>query len=178
MYGPGVRPPQPAGVTEVAYGSPKWEPSQGEDRHRRGIYTFQKRTAPFAFTTTFDGPTGEACIARREVSNSPLQALTLLNDPMFVEIAQALGRVALATGPDDTARLDALAVRLFSRPLEPDEAAALGGYLATQRRRLAAGELDATKLAGGEPAADVQERAAWTLVARALMNLDETIVKR
>ena len=69
-------------------------------------------------------------------------------------------------------------MRLLSRPLEPDEAAALGGYLATQRRRLAAGELDATKLAGGEPAADVQERAAWTLVARALMNLDETIVKR
>jgi hypothetical protein len=178
MYGPGVRPPQPAGVTEVAYGSPRWEPSQGEDRHRRGIYTFQKRTAPFAFTTTFDGPTGEACIARREVSNSPLQALTLLNDPMFVEIAQALGRVALATGPADTARLEALAVRLLSRRLEPDEAAALGEYLATQRRRLAAGELDAAKLAGGESDATVQERAAWTLVARALMNLDEAIVKR
>jgi len=178
MYGPGVRPPQPAGVTEVAYGSPKWEPSQGEDRHRRGIYTFQKRTAPFAFTTTFDGPTGEACIARREVSNSPLQALTLLNDPMFVEIAQALGRVALAAGPDDTSRLEALAVRLLSRRLEPDEGEAVAEYLATQRRRLAAGELDAARLAGGEPAADVQERAAWTLVARALMNLDETIVKR
>ena len=178
MDGPGVRPPQPAGVTEVAYGSPKWEASQGEDRYRRGIYTFQKRTAPFAFTTTFDGPTGEACIARREVSNSPLQALTLLNDPMFVEIAQALGRVALATGPADTARLEALAVRLLSRRLEPDEAAALGEYLATQRRRLAAGELDAAKLAGGESDATVQERAAWTLVARALMNLDEAIVKR
>jgi hypothetical protein len=178
MYGPGVRPPQPAGVTEVAYGSPKWEANQGEDRHRRSVYTFQKRTAPFAFTTTFDGPTGEACIARREISNSPLQALTLLNDPMFLEIAQALGRVAVAAGDDDAARLDALAERLFSRRLEPDEATPLLAYLTEQRRRLAAGELDATQLAGGEPDATAPERAAWTLVARALMNLDETIVKR
>ena len=178
MYGPGVRPPQPDGVTEVAYGAPRWEASQGEDRYRRGIYTFQKRTAPFAFTTTFDGPTGEACIARREVSNSPLQALTLLNDPMFVEIAQALGRRAAAAGPDDAGRLDQLARRLFSRSLEPEEAQALAAYLAEQRRRLAAGELDAAKLSGGAADTTVGERAAWTLVARALMNLDEAIVKR
>ena len=178
MDGPGVRPPQPDGVTEVAYGAPTWQPSEGEDRYRRGIYTFQKRTAPFAFTTTFDGPSGEACIARREVSNSPLQALTLLNDPMFVEIAQALGRLAATAGPDDAARFDLLARRLFSRSLEADEAALFADYLAEQRRRLAAGELDAAALAGGEPDADIQERAAWTLVARAAMNLDETIVKR
>jgi len=178
MYGPGVRPPQPAGVTEVAHGGLTWEASQGEDRYRRSVYTFQKRTAPFAFTTTFDGPTGEACIARRELSNSPLQALTLLNDPMFLEIAQALGRVALAAGPDDTARLDALATRLFSRSLTAQEAGLLGAYLAAQRQRLAAGELDAARLAGGEPDATAPERAAWTLVARALMNLDEAIVKR
>lgn len=178
MYGPGVRPPQPAGVTEVAYGAPTWEPSQGEDRYRRGIYTFQKRTAPFAFTTTFDGPTGEACIARREVSNSPLQALTLLNDPMFLEIAQALGRLAAAAGPDDASRFDLLARRLFSRRLAADEVPLLAEYLAEQRRRLAAGELDAAKLAGGEDDETVRERAAWTLVARALMNLDEAIVKR
>jgi hypothetical protein len=178
MYGPGVRPPQPEGVTEVAYGSPKWEVSQGEDRHRRSVYTFQKRTAPFAFTTTFDGPTGEACVARREVSNSPLQALTLLNDPMFLEVAQGLGRQAMVAGADDAARLDALAVRLFSRRLEADETPALADYLATQRQRLAAGKLDAAKLAGGENDATVQERAAWTLVARALMNVDEAIVKR
>jgi hypothetical protein len=178
MFGPGVRPPQPAGVTEVAYGSPAWNASQGEDRYRRSLYTFQKRTAPFAFTTTFDGPTGEACIARREVSNSPLQALTLLNDPMFLEIARALGRVALAAGPDDAARLDALATRLFSRSLDSNEIDLFAGYLAEQRRRLATGELDAIKLAGDEIDPQVQERAAWTLVARAMMNLDEAIVNR
>lgn len=178
MYGPGVRPPQPEGVTEVAYGSPKWESSKGEDRYRRSIYTFQKRTAPFAFTTTFDGPTGEACIPRRDISNSPLQALTLLNDPMFLEIAQALGWLVEATDADDTDRLNTLAVRLYSRPLDAEEQTLLQTYLAVQRKRLAAGELDAKKLAGHDAKAAAVERAAWTLVARAMMNLDEAIVKR
>ena len=177
MGGPGVRPPQPEGVTEVAYGSPKWPVSEGEDRHRRSIYTFQKRTAPFAMATTFDGPTGEACLVRREVSNSPLQALTLLNDPMFVEVARALGAAAMQAGPDDATRLEGLGRRLLSRGFDADETAALAAYLAAQRQRLAAGELDAAKLTG-EAGPDAAERAAWMLVARAAMNLDEAIVKR
>jgi hypothetical protein len=151
--------------------------SGGEDRYRRSIYIFQKRTAPFAMTTTFDGPTGEACVPRREVSNSALQALTLLNDPMFVEIAQALGRAVLAGGGDDAARLRDLGRRVLSRELAPEEASVLAAYLAEQRRRLAAGELDAPALAGGD-GAEAADRAAWTLVARAVMNLDEAIVKR
>jgi hypothetical protein len=177
MYGPGVRPPQPEGVTEVAYGNPKWLASTGDDRHRRSIYTFQKRTAPFAMTTTFDGPTGEACIARRDVSNSALQALTLLNDPMFVEVAQALGRGVMAAAPDDASRLRDLARRILSREFDAEEARDLGEYLDTQRRRIAAGEIDAATLAGGD-AADAAERAVWMLAARAVMNLDEAIVKR
>ena len=177
MGGPGVRPPQPEGVTEVAYGSPKWNVSKGEDRHRRSIYTFQKRTAPFAMATTFDGPTGEACLVRREVSNSPLQALTLLNDPMFVEVARALGAAAMQAGSDDATRLEDLGRRLLSRGFDADETAALAAYLAAQRQRLAAGELDAAKLTG-EAGPHAAERAAWMLVARAAMNLDEAIVKR
>ncbi len=182
MYGPGVRPPQPAGVTEVAYGKPKWAVSKGEDRHRRGIYTFRKRTAPFAFTTTFDGPSGEACIARREVSNSPLQALTLLNDPMFLDIARALGRQTVAAADADGQRLRELSRRLLSREFGPNESAALLSYLDTQRQRLAGGELDAaTLLDAAAPQANpdmLREEAAWMLVARAVMNLDEAIVKR
>jgi hypothetical protein len=185
MYGPGVRPPQPAGVTEVAYGAPGWSASEGEDRYRRSIYTFQKRTAPFAMTTTFDGPTGESCLPRRDVSNSPLQALTLLNDPMFLELAAALGRLAATMDGNDAARLEMLALRLLSRPLAEPEEAAILDYLARQRERLAAGELDATRLLAAAAAhhdaelADISfEDAAWMLVARALMNLDEAIVKR
>ena len=177
MYGPGVRPPQPAGVTEVAYGAPKWPVSGGEDRHRRSVYIYQKRTAPFAMTTTFDGPTGEVCVPRREVSNSALQALTLLNDPMFVEIAQALGQAVLAAGSDDATRLRELGRRVLSRDFDGEEQAALMAYVAEQRRRLAAGEIDAARIAGDD-SLDAAERAAWMLVARAVMNLDETIMKR
>ncbi|MCY3015782.1 MAG: PSD1 and planctomycete cytochrome C domain-containing protein [Planctomycetota bacterium] len=177
MYGPGVRPPQPAGVTETAYGGGAWEPSPGEDRHRRSLYTFQKRTAPFAFVTTFDGPSGDSCLARRDVSNSALQALTLMNDPMFVEVARALGAAALSGPGDDAARLDDLGRRVLSRPFAAGEREALLGFLRVQRERLAAGELDATKL-GGEGGGDPVDRAAWMLVARAVMNLDETVVKR
>ena len=184
MYGPGVRPPQPEGVTESAYGGAKWQASAGEDRFRRSIYTYQKRTAPFAFTTTFDGPSGEACIARREVSNSALQALTLLNDPMFVEVAQSLGKTALVGGGDDATRLRGLARRVLAREFDADELRAITDFLEAQRRRLAAGELDAAKLAGDSAAAsagsgaDAVELAAWMLTARAVMNLDEAVVKR
>ena len=183
MYGPGVRPLQPEGVTEVAYGKPTWQPSTGEDRHRRGIYTFRKRTAPFAFTTTFDGPSGEACIARRDISNSPLQALTLLNDPMFLEIARALGREVLAAADTDAGRLRELSRRLLSRELTAVEAEALAGYLDAQRQRLADGSLAATELMAVDDASasendSLREAAAWMLVARAVMNLDEAIVKR
>ena len=177
MEGPGVRPPQPEGVTEVAYGNPKWPASTGADRHRRSIYIFQKRTAPFAMTLTFDGPTGESCVARRDVSNSPLQALTLLNDPMFVEVARALGEAVMRAGPDDDARLADLGRRLLARPFDAEERGALAAFLDTCRRRLEAGELDAAKLVGDDRAG-VADRAAWMLVARAAMNLDEAIVKR
>ena len=129
-------------------------------------------------TTTFDGPTGEACIARREASNSALQALTLLNDPMFVEVAQALGRAVMAAGSDDAIRLRELARRVLSREVDADEARTLTGYLDEQRRRMAAGEIDATKLAGDDAGDNAGERAVWMLAARAVMNLDEAIVKR
>ncbi|MEM7315414.1 MAG: DUF1549 and DUF1553 domain-containing protein, partial [Planctomycetota bacterium] len=90
MYGPSVRPPQPVSVVKVAYGNPGWPVAKGEDRYRRSLYTFSKRTAPFAAYVLFDAPSGENCIARRDRSNTPLQALTLLNDKMYLEMAQAL----------------------------------------------------------------------------------------
>ena len=94
--GPSVFPPQPASVTtEGTYGSLAWNVSPGEDRLRRSLYTFAKRTSPYAMFMTFDGPSGEACIARREVTNTPLQALTMLNDTVFIEAAQSLGSANL-----------------------------------------------------------------------------------
>ncbi|MCG8651002.1 MAG: DUF1553 domain-containing protein, partial [Pirellulales bacterium] len=114
--GASVYPPQPASVTQIAYGSPKWNISTGGDRYRRSLYTFSKRTAPFAAFTTFDGPTGELCVARRQRSTTPLQALTLLNDAMYLEIARGLAKSAIAdVGSDATAKQ--IATRIFRRML-------------------------------------------------------------
>ena len=84
--GPSVRPPQPAGVSELTYaGSAKWVESKGEDRYRRGLYTHFQRTSPYPMLMTFDAPDSNVCVVRRERSNTPLQALTLLNDAAFFE---------------------------------------------------------------------------------------------
>ncbi len=168
--GPSVFPPQPPGVSELAYGDVPWPTDTGPNRYRRGLYTYAKRTSPYATAMLFDGPTGETCLARRERSNTPLQALTLLNDTVFVEAAQALGR--WAADQTDPAELEGEAVdsspapraslvaatdlrRLFSqilsRPAEADELAALEVFCHEQVRRLLAGELSAGELLGASP---------------------------
>jgi hypothetical protein len=177
MGGPGVFPPQPPTVTtEGTYGPMTWTPSTGEDRYRRSLYTFAKRTAPFALYNTFDAPTGEACVARREVSNTPLQALTLLNDAVFVECARAMGKSVAATNGSDAEKATALFRRCLTRPPGPDELTMLVDFAGRQRNRFAAGDLDAAKVAGlGED--DPLDRATWAAVARAVMNLDEAVTK-
>jgi hypothetical protein len=176
MFGPPVYPPQPAGVTDTAYGGGGWQVSAGEDRYRRALYTFAKRSAPFAAANTFDAPSGEECVARRDQSNTPLQSLTLLNDTSFVEAAQALGRQALTQPEDDDLRVTHLFRRCLTRPPRPSESATLLELLHDTRQRLERGELKAADIA---PTGDgsAAERAAWTVVARALLNLDETITK-
>lgn len=175
--GPSVFPPQPPGVsTEGAYGNLVWKVSEGADRYRRGLYTFSKRTAPYAMFTTFDGPSGEVCVARREVSNTPLQALTLLNDPVFLEAAQALGRRSAAEPGSVEARAAALFRRCVSREPGGDERSSLVQFYHSQKARFARKELDALAVAGPGPG-DTVERAAWTVLARAILNLDETVTK-
>ena len=159
---------------EVAYGSPKWQTSSGEDRYRRGLYTFSKRTAPYAMATTFDAPSGEACLARRETSNTPLQALTLLNDVVFIEAAEALGTSLAAQRAPVGERIALLFRRCLTRPPLPDEQEALTQFFHALEKRLRAKSLDpGTIVKPGE--GDPVERAAWTLLARAVFNLDETI---
>ncbi len=159
MGGPGVYPPQPDGVTEVAYGNMKWPVSNGEDRYRRSVYTYMKRTAPFAMFNTFDGPTGESCLARREVSNTPLQALVLLNDVMFQEAAQALGRLAVAQKQTPADRATFIFRRCLTRPPDKDELQRLLAFADQQKAR-------------GANEADI-----WMSVSRAVMNLDEAVTK-
>jgi hypothetical protein len=170
--GPSVYPPQPPGITtEGAYGPLPWTVSGGEDRYRRGLYTFAKRTAPYAMFSTFDGPSGEACLARREVSNTPLQALTLLNDEVFVEASRHAGKVLAAEGGTDEEKVERAFRRLLVREPGPDERAPMLKYVLSQRRRLESKELSASSL-GSDPSA-----AAWALLVRALLNLDEFVTR-
>jgi hypothetical protein len=177
LGGPSVFPPQPASVTsEGTYGALSWTVSAGPDRYRRGLYTFSKRTAPYAMFNTFDAPSGEACVARREVSNTPLQALTLLNDAVFVEAAQALGRTLAAQPSSVEARTSELFRRCVTRPPSPDEVALLVKFYEAQKQRFVSKELDAAAVAG-PGSGDLIERATWTAVARIVFNLDETITR-
>ncbi len=176
--GPSVFPPQPDGVTALSYGQVTWPTSQGPDRYRRGLYTYAKRTAPFAAFATFDAPTSEVACVRRERSNTPLQALTLLNDPAFVEAARALGRRVATEGPGDPVGRARLAFRLcVGREPSEDEVAPIVAFQARQAARIRSGELKAPKINGPAPAGDPIELASWSVVARALLNLDETITK-
>jgi hypothetical protein len=175
--GPSVFPPQPPGVTtEGTYGPLQWKLSEGPDRYRRGLYTFSKRTAPFAMFTTFDAPSGEACVARREASNTPLQALTLLNDTAMIECAQALGRTTAARDGTVEERATWLFRRCLTRPPTDDERASLASFFRTQKVRFERKELDAAKIAGLVKG-DANECAAWTVTARAVLNLDEFVTK-
>lgn len=185
LGGPSVFPPQlPSISTEGAYGPLKWNVSKGEDRHRRSLYTFAKRTAPFAMTATFDAPSGEACVARRDRSNTPLQSLTLLNDEMFLEMARALGREAAQADASVQQRATALFRRCLTRPPTEEELAKLIAFYKKQAARFDSGELEAAKLMDvaeedltKAKQENLNDQAAWAAVARVLMNLDEAITK-
>ena len=181
--GPSVYPPQPASVTAIAYGNSPWPVSDGGDRFRRSLYTFAKRTAPFAAYRTFDGPTGETCLARRDRSTTPLQSLTLMNDEMYLEIARELAcDVLRGLTPDEAHDAERIATRIFRRLLsrtpEPDELQAIVSFYGSVRQRIA---IDERSAEGSDDApsdahpSDAARLRAWTLVARALMNTDEAI---
>jgi len=185
MGGPGVYPPQVASVTALAYGGMKWKPSQGGARYRRSLYTFSKRTAPFAAYAVYDAPSGENCVVRRTRGNTPLQSLTLLNDPMYVEMAQALASLATASAHSAKDRATFIFRRLLTRPPGAAELQTILQYQRQQLQRLRTGGLQpgaitGAKAAGAKPAgakATRAELASWVLVARSLMNLDETITR-
>ncbi|HTG43395.1 MAG TPA: DUF1553 domain-containing protein, partial [Verrucomicrobiae bacterium] len=178
LGGPSVFPPQPAGVsTEGAYGALTWKVSDGGDRYRRGLYTFAKRTTPYAMTTTFDGPSGEACLARRDRSNTPLQALTLLNDEVFMDCARALGRWASQQTAPPEKIVEQIFRRCLTRPPTAAEQTRLSDYFSAQLARFKTGASPPEEFIGAEKGAKPSEQAAWAALARVLLNLDETVTK-
>ena len=179
--GPGIYPPVPASVLDNNFVRPDyWLAAQGVERYRRSVYLFRKRSMPDPVLSGFDAPYGDFSCARRLRSNSPLSALTSLNEPVFVEAARALAfRVLREAGSSDAARLD-LAYRLCTgRSITPSEAATVGDFLTRQRGRITSGELKADEiLAGSLPdGIEPKEVAIWVITARVLLNLDETLNK-
>ena len=188
-FGPPVFPPQPEGVWQVIYSGDAWVEAEGEDRWRRGLYTFWRRTSPYPSMTAFDAPSREVCISRRIRTSTPLQALVTLNDPVFVEAARALAHRVLssetASGPskDEGARDRARAARAFlwtaGRPASERELEAVLRLLEEERSSYAERREDALRLAGAAEldAPEAAELAAWTVVGNVLLNLDEVLVK-
>ncbi len=183
--GPSVRPPQPAGITEVAYGGAKWNADKGEDRYRRSLYTYAKRTAPFAMLSTFDGPSGEACVARRNRSNGPLQALTLLNDVMLMDLArQAAERLTAAGDGNDAGQMTTLFRRVLVRIPTDGELDSLLAFLAAQRQSFLESPKSAMQFLGiadeqtaATESSKLANKAAWAATVRALFGLDETLMR-
>ena len=183
-YGPPVKPPQPnLGLRAAFGGATDWQTSSGEDSHRRAIYTTWRRSNPYPSMATFDAPNREVCQVRRDRSNTPLQALVTLNDPVYMEAAQALARRMDAAGHASSDKLrHGFRLCLSRAPTERE----LKGLLELFSKAHARFKNDkakavdvATKPLGDAPKdADVTELAAWTVVGNVLLNLDEMLMKR
>ena len=187
--GPSVFPDQPEGIWDNPYSDEKWVTSQGEDRYRRGLYTFVRRTSPYPSFMTFDATSRESCTVRRVRTNTPLQALTLLNDQVSMEAARALververeiAPTIPAGGAPNNRERAALAFRLCTsrRPTEHEIDLVVQSF-ERQRRHYRGRPADVSKVTAGTATgrdARLADRAAWTLVANSLLNLDETVTK-
>ena len=184
MYGAPVRPPQPnLGLRAAFGGGTDWQTSTGEDKFRRGLYTSWRRSSPYPSMATFGAPNREVCTVRRGTTNTPLQALVTLNDPVYIEAAQALAR-RMAAHQGSIADRIKLGFRLtLARPPKEVESARLIALYDSTRTKYAADKKLAKEMAtnpiGPIPVGgDVVELASLTVVANILLNLDETLMKR
>lgn len=179
LGGPSVFPYQPPGVLDGRATKATWTMSPGADRYRRGLYTWTWRLTPHPMLALFDAPDGSMACTRRDRSNTPIQALTLLNDPTFVECARHLARRVVARESKDLRRRLAWAYQIcLSRDPRPDESDVLLALLAEELFELRA-EVDAARQIAGElPAqSDAAEHAAWTVVCRTILSLDEFVTR-
>ena len=188
LGGRAVYPPAPEFLFQppASYGPKTWRVETGPDRYRRSLYTFRFRSIPYPVLQAFDAPNGDVSCVRRLRSNTPLQALTSLNEPQFVEAARALARKSVNEGgKTDDQRITFAFRQVLSRLPQAEELKALRRLLNQQRARIAEGWLNAAEMAVGKsepmtglpPGVTPATLAAHTAVARALLNLDETITK-
>ncbi len=180
--GPSVFPSQPEGVWDLPYNDETWVQSKDGDQYRRGLYTFVRRTSPYPSMVTFDAPSREFCTVRRVRTNTPLQALTTLNDPAFFDGAKALAvRILKEAKPDTRSRTEHGFRLCVARKPSPTEVDRLVTWVEKEKQHYETRADDARKLATFRPA-DVEatdaEFAAWSVLANVLLNLDETLTKQ
>ena len=169
--GPSVMPPQPEGVWQVVYNGAKWETPPGDDRYRRALYTYWRRTSPYPSFMTFDASSREVCTARRVVTNTPLQALVTLNDPVYFEAARALAKRMKAAGENVEASIAWALRTVTSSEPKPGDLARLV-KLHTDALAQYTADTPLAQKAAGDPA-----NAALTLVASTILNLDDALTK-
>jgi hypothetical protein len=178
MYGPGVKPHQPEGIWQTVYNGESWTESEGEDGYRRGVYTFLKRTSPYPSFISFDAGSREICLSRRIVTNTPLQALVTLNDPVFIEAAAHLGKLMTDHSANSPEKSIAFGYqKLMLQPISAEKQKALKKLYDQAVLDFKSHPEEMSKfytLSGDTP---TPEKAAMTVVANALMNLDEFLTK-
>jgi hypothetical protein len=188
LGGPSLYTPAPAFlfVPPTSYDTFPWKDVTGPDRCRRALYTFRRRSTPYPMLQNFDAPNGDASCVRRARSNTALQALTTLNEPLFVECAQSMARNILEQGgPNDAGRVTYAFRRVVARPPTEQEQKELLALLKRQQQHLGEGWVNVGELATGTngipanlPAGTTPSQlAAYTVLSRVLLNLDETITK-
>jgi hypothetical protein len=177
--GPSVRPPLPADLTSIAYANQvRWKNSEGAERYRRGLYTFFQRTVPYPMLMTFDAPDSNVTCTRRERSNTPLQALTVLNDPVFFECAQALGRkIASLENCDTREKVGRLFATCLARNPTRAELDRLVHFHEVQSRLLQNSPSSARALTGLDKEGENSEAATFVALARTITNLDEFVTR-
>jgi hypothetical protein len=191
MFGPPVMPPQPDGVWQVVYNGRRWVTSQGVNRHRRAFYTYRRRTSPYPSMLTFDAGSGEVCLLRRIRTNSPLQALVTLNDPVYVEAAAGLARRVETEAANQSLneKLDFAFRSCLVRPPSRQELQSLNSAYRKiqanwkneprQASEFVAGVTGAKATPKTDKSPDhITRQATWIVMCNVLLNLDETLTRR
>jgi cytochrome c553 len=177
MFGPPVFPYQPEGLWDIPYSNDKWVESTGEDKRRRAVYTMIRRSSPYPSLVTYDAPSREFCTIRRVRTNTPLQALTSLNDPYFFDAARAMAQRMMKEGGSTIAERVEYGFRLTTgRPPSQSESERVTAFYQQQKDEFSKSPESAYKVIGNQ-AANAPDIAAWTMVANVLMNSDEAITK-
>jgi hypothetical protein len=188
LGGPGLFAPAPDFLFKppASYGPFEWTEEKGTNRYRRALYTFRRRSTPYPALQNFDVPNADFSCVRRTRSNTPLQALTTLNETLFTEAAQALAlRTLREAGPDDARRIEFAFRRVLGRRPASSEKQELSRFLQRQKAHIAEGWVNAHELATGRnefprelpPGTNPAQLAAYTALGRVLLNLDETITR-